>query len=214
MITWINLFEKYRVDRRLLELYRNELRSLSDHSRYRPSIEEAILHIERIVHATERILAHYGEGALTHREALRFADERLFLAYRYLYGLTMEATASEMGISRDTVYRIRRRIIAKGAVPPAILQKYGITDLTTRSLSVSPDDPADLITAFPFNETAAHASSPSEAFPTADGGLFHPTLPCPAPSDKGNEDTADILAACFAGAPTGVPGALLNRRLG
>lgn len=196
MITWLNLFEKYRIDRRVLELYRDELASLSQDSRRRAPLKEAIVRVEKNVHAAERILAHYGDGILSPREALRFADERLFLAYRYVYGLTMEATALEMGISRDTVYRIRRRIVARGAVPPEVLSRFGIVDLSAAGSCVPPCEPIEE----PTDRIA----------PPADRVL----LPRPAVLSHGTDDVADVLAACFAGAPRGVPGALLNRTPG
>jgi hypothetical protein len=41
---------------------------------------------------------------------VNFAYERMFLKYRYIYGYTAEKTAEVMNVSRDTVYRIKRRI--------------------------------------------------------------------------------------------------------
>ncbi len=168
MITWLNLFEKYRIDRRLLDIYRDELASLAENSRRRPALELAIARTERFLHAAERLLAHYGDNATTSREALRYADERLFLAFRYLHGLTMEAAAVEMGISRDTVYRIRRRIQERGSVPSAFIAEY------------MPDD----------ESKAPHLASPSS-----------PALPF----DSAQDDIQDVITACFAGAPAGVP---------
>lgn len=191
MITWLNLFEKYRIDRRVLELYRDELASLAEDSRRRPPLEEAIGRVEKNIHAAERLLAHYGEGVLSPREALRYADERLFLAYRYVYGLTMEATALEMGISRDTVYRIRRRIIAKGPVPDQVLRRFGIVDLSSADTPISSEDP----------DTDSASADDSRT-----------SLPRSTVMGTGSDDVADVLTACFAGAPCGVPGALLSAR--
>ena len=39
-----------------------------------------------------------------------FANERLFLRCRYINGMTMEETAEIMEISRNTVYRIKKKI--------------------------------------------------------------------------------------------------------
>lgn len=196
MITWLNLFEKYRVDRRVLDLYRDELASLAENSRRRAALEEAIRVAERNVHSAERLLAHYGDGVLSPKEALHYADERLFLAYRYVYGLTMEATAIEMNVSRDTVYRIRRRIVARGAVPAEELRRFGIVDLSLQSGGTDDMD-AD-------GQVAADENPLSQA--------AHASLPC-RPLSVGNaDDVTDVLAACFAGAPGGIPGALLTRR--
>lgn len=200
MITWLNLFEKYRVDLRVLEFYRTELDSLSEQSHRRAAIEEAIDRIEQQLHAAERLLAHYGDGILSPREALHFADERLFLAYRYLYGLTMEATAIEMGISRDTVYRIRRRIVQRGAVPDEVLCRFGVLDLSDaigRTDSGTPQSSSD-------GEGPAPGGASRRIAPS--------TLPCPIPTSADPNDTADVLTACFAGAGHGVPATVLARR--
>jgi len=53
------------------------------------------------------------ESAKSPKDACRLSDERLFLTYRYLHDLTMEQTAEAMHVSRDTVYRIRRRILSR-----------------------------------------------------------------------------------------------------
>ncbi|MBQ8287271.1 MAG: sigma-70 family RNA polymerase sigma factor [Clostridia bacterium] len=198
MITWLNLFEKYRVDRRVLDLYRDELASLAENSRRRAALEESIRIAERNTHAAERLLAHYGDGVLSPREALHYADERLFLAYRYLYGLTMEATAIEMNVSRDTVYRIRRRIVARGAVPAEDLHRFGIVDLSFQGDSRIKDTDSACDTVG-HGEDALHRSA-------------HTSLPRCAPTASESDDVADVLAACFAGAPGGIPGALLARR--
>ncbi|MGM9648215.1 MAG: hypothetical protein ACI3YH_08805 [Eubacteriales bacterium] len=246
MITWLNLFEKYRVDRRVLDLYRDELASLDPASRRRTSLEEAIRIAERNVHAAERLLAHYGDGVLSPREALRYADERLFLAYRYLYGLTMEATAIEMNISRDTVYRIRRRIVERGTVPTEVLRRFGIADLSmTEGCAVAPAvvvtkagaeadaegsvngvtsnvaevDAEDGVKAIAEAEraslprdatsecTAGGFSSPNEASEGTAGGFSS----CADTPSESADDVVDVLAACFAGAPGGIPGGLLAR---
>ena len=202
MITWLNLFEKYRVDLRVLEFYRTELDSLSEHSHRRATMEEAIDRIEQQLHAAERLLAHYGDGILSPREALHFADERLFLAYRYLYGLTMEATALEMGISRDTVYRIRRRIVRRGAVPDEVLRRFGVQDL---SAAIGRGDGS--------HEDASTADG--EGVPPSGGArnLTAPSLlPCPISLSADPDDHSNVLAACFAGAGHGVPAAVMARR--
>lgn len=160
MANWINLFEKYRIDRRLLELHREELAPLSPNAPRRPSLEASVHRLEHDVHAAERVLARYGEGADSARDALRRADERLFLAYHYIRGLTMEDTALKMCLSRDSVYRIRRRIIARGEIPAEYLTEA--------------------------------------EFSAADTADDHPSEP-----------RSNILAACFAGAPSGVTDSLL-----
>lgn len=207
MITWLNVFEKYRVDLRVLEIYRDELATLAEHSHRRTVLEEAIRQVEQHLHAAERLLAHYGDGILSPRLALQYADERLFLAYRYLYGLTMEATALEMGISRDTVYRIRRRVVARGAVPETVLQRFGILDLSAAIGRAAPDEGfgegSDDISSVPCEGSDALCA-------TASAALRAP-LPYPAITAD-SDDVDDVLAACFAGSYHGVPAALIARR--
>lgn len=158
MANWISLLEKYRVDRRLLDLRLHELAALSPHSPKRPALLSSVQCVEQDLHAAERALARYGDASTTPRDALHRADERLFLAYRYLCGLTMEKTALAMCISRDSVYRIRRRVVARGEIPAEYLEE--------------------------------EATLPS-------------TAACDIPLPV--EPRANVLAACFAGAPDGIP---------
>ena len=47
-------------------------------------------------------------------------EEREFLFYRCIKGMTLDRTAELMGVSRDTVYRIRRRLAKReGRFSPA-----------------------------------------------------------------------------------------------
>lgn len=165
MANWIALFEKYRIDKRFLKLRLTELAALSEKSPHRPALEDSIQQIQQDLHGAERVLARYGDGATSPRDALRRADERLFLAFHYIRGLTMEDTAMEMCISRDSVYRIRRRVIARGEIPDSYFVEASIT-------------------------------APSEL------DVELPVEPRP-----------NVLAACFAGAPDGVPAALLSAGL-
>lgn len=52
------------------------------------------------------------------RESLRLTDERLFLECRYIQGMTVEKAAEAMCVSRDTAFRIRRRLAEK-EMPPS-----------------------------------------------------------------------------------------------
>ena len=116
MSNWLFKFEKYRSDKMLLETHRSHLRTLLDDygyaredSRVVPVIN-AISELEISLEDTESQLDSYVASASTPREAAKRADEKLFLTYRYIHNMTMEETAEEMCVSRDTVYRIRRRI--------------------------------------------------------------------------------------------------------
>lgn len=116
MSNWLCKFEKYRSDKMLLETRRSQLKILlddygyaRDDSRVAPVIH-AISELEISLEDTENELDSYVANASTPREAAKRADEKLFLTYRYIHNMTMEETAEEMCVSRDTVYRIRRRI--------------------------------------------------------------------------------------------------------
>ncbi len=69
--------------------------------------------IEREKREIEDSLTRYVPYPLAARPYYRALEEQEFLFYRCIKGLTMKQTAQLMCVSRDTVYRIRRRI-AKG----------------------------------------------------------------------------------------------------
>ncbi len=131
MANWINLFEKYRIDKRLLELRLCELSALSQSSPKRPPLESIIQQLQHDLHAAERILSRYGDAAISAQDALRRADERLFLAFHYIRGLTMEETASQMCLSRDSIYRIRRRVLSRGDIPAEYISEAGLSSLSS-----------------------------------------------------------------------------------
>lgn len=117
MKDWISLFEIYKIDRRLRDSYLRELHTLSSDSPRALTFSRTIEQLEKKLRYIEALLAEYDASPATPREAVRRSEERLFLTYHYIRGMSMEATAEEMKISRDTVYRIRRRIIARGTAP-------------------------------------------------------------------------------------------------
>ncbi len=176
MTDWIHLFEKYRIDRRLSEIYRSQLEVTDPNSPRYAQLNHSYCRTIHDVHAAERVLSCYGDGVDSPREALRHADERLFLAHRYILGMTMEATAEAMGVSRDTVYRIRRRIVARGAVPPEILSTFSTLPIGEAAPS------AEVALPFPVNTLSSTDTPPSPA-----------------------ADPHRALAGCFAGAPGGLP---------
>lgn len=61
----------------------------------------------------ELAIQSYVPPRLFGKEKQQAIEEQLFLQCRYLRGLTLEKTAEALHVSRDTVYRIRRRIAAK-----------------------------------------------------------------------------------------------------
>ena len=119
---WISLFEKYRIDRQLHSLYCHEYLTLSQSSPRKAALEADIDRLEQSIYFAELLLAHYDSIVTSPKDALRRAEERHFLACHYINGLSMEASASAMNISRDTVYRIRRRIVARGEITPEFYQ--------------------------------------------------------------------------------------------
>ena len=116
MSGWICRFEKYSSDKLLLDTRLAQLKVMLDSYGYARDDERvvpvlrAISELERSLDEAEKDLDLYVASASTPREAAKRADERLFLTYRYVHNMTMEETAEEMCVSRDTVYRIRRRI--------------------------------------------------------------------------------------------------------
>ncbi len=123
MKDWISLFEKYKIDRRLLDSYLCELNTLPASSPRHFSLCKTIDLLEKNLRSTEQLLNRYNSSPLTPKEAVQRSEERLFLTYHYIRCMTMEETAEEMRISRDTVYRIRRRILERGAVPDSPTQE-------------------------------------------------------------------------------------------
>ena len=122
MKDWISLFEKYRIDRQLHSLYCHEYLTLSQSSPRKAALEADIDRLEQSIYSAELLLAHYDSIVTSPKDALRRAEERLFLACHYINGLSMEATAFAMNVSRDTIYRIRRRIVARGEISPEFYQ--------------------------------------------------------------------------------------------
>ena len=112
MKDWISYLEKYRCDRVLLDIHIKEIDSsvnLSDRER----LLKAATVLEQSVKEAETKLDHYISEDADPREVLRLADEKLFLSYRYICGMTMIETAYAMCVSKDTVYRIRRRVLSR-----------------------------------------------------------------------------------------------------
>ena len=122
MKDWISLFEKYRIDRRMYELYCHEYISLSQSSPRKAALEVDMTRLEHSICLAELLLSRYDSMVTSPKDALQRAEERLFLACHYINGLSIESTANTMGVSRDTAYRIRRRIMARGEIPEEIYE--------------------------------------------------------------------------------------------
>ena len=67
----------------------------------------------------DSILVNYIPSGLDKRSEYRLTDEREFIRLHCIEGKSVEQTADTMCISRDTAYRIRRRLCNKevSAVP-------------------------------------------------------------------------------------------------
>ena len=110
-------FEALRSDKTLLEAQKIQLDAIindyGENDERVCGIQTSIKMLEDRLCLALKELDIMVEGAKNPKDASRLSDERLFLTYRYLHDLTMEQTAEAMHVSRDTVYRIRRRIIAR-----------------------------------------------------------------------------------------------------
>lgn len=110
-------FEALRSDKTLLEAQKLQLDAIIDdygeNDERVCGIQTSIKMLEDRLCLALKELDLMVDSAKTPKEACKLSDERLFLTYRYLHDLTMEQTAEAMHVSRDTVYRIRRRIIAR-----------------------------------------------------------------------------------------------------
>ena len=115
MSNWISYLEQYRSNKILYEKLASPSKGTSFGNAHVTGSDSLrlIQKLECAVLEAEDRLEHYVEPDLSPSEAAKQADEKLFLSYRYTYGMTMMETAYAMGVSRDTVYRIRRRILSR-----------------------------------------------------------------------------------------------------
>ena len=105
----LEYYEKYRELAKRIALIQGQLHFFSgDEER-----ADLCAELDACVSAQKEIeenLERYIPYALPCRSYFKALEEREFLFYRCIKGLTMEETAELMCVSRDTVYRIRRRI--------------------------------------------------------------------------------------------------------
>ncbi len=109
MNNWITYFEAYRSNRLLYDRLKKQGASKAHDLEGSNALEK----LEEELLTAEKNLERYIGETDSPREAARRADEKLFLSYRYIYGLSMTETARAMSVSRDTLYRIRRRVLSK-----------------------------------------------------------------------------------------------------
>lgn len=109
-------FEYYRVYERIAQILRAELEEDIDAQR-RCQVLTEIGILEESMRSIAHTIEHYTPVYPPPKySALKQSDDRAFLHCRYILGLTMEQTAEKMHVSRDTAYRIRRRI-AQTSIP-------------------------------------------------------------------------------------------------
>lgn len=124
-MNWISYFEKYNSDRKLLEAINLEIDRI-EHSaagtERLPKLRGAAQSLQQSTLRAEDLLEGYIAAASGPRDAAKRAQEQLYLCLRYQQELTMEATAEAMDISRDTAYRIRRRILDRGDIFDSVRQ--------------------------------------------------------------------------------------------
>ena len=113
---WISFCENYRCNKALLGQYNSDAahaRLPGDRLRSGEEISAVVAALEKSVTRAENLLGQYIPADANAKDIPKYADEKLYLTFRYIYGMNMSETASAMSVSRDTVYRIRRRIIAR-----------------------------------------------------------------------------------------------------
>lgn len=102
MIRDIQYFTNYIYYKKSLPVYAHELKTLLYENRTEEAerLKSKIRLTENSMKEIEALIENYNAGA----------NERLFLRCRYIDGLTMEKTAEIMNVSRDTVFRLKKRI--------------------------------------------------------------------------------------------------------
>lgn len=118
-LNWICYFEKYNSDRKLLDAIETEidrLEHIGKASDRLPKLRESADILRRSIFKADGLLENYVAAAKSPKEASLRAKEQLFLCLRYQQEMTIEETAEAMQVSRDTAYRIRKRILARGDI--------------------------------------------------------------------------------------------------
>lgn len=105
-------YENYRTLSKKIAILQGQLQFFSSELADNSLLLE-LEHCRRDQSEIENSLEHYTSNSLPGRDYFRALEEQEFLFYRCIKGLTMMETAEMMCISRDTVYRIRRRIAFK-----------------------------------------------------------------------------------------------------
>jgi len=110
----ISFFENYKFYKTRINAKRMELDMVDNNdteiaTQIMDDIADCQRKMNEIEHAVATHTDHAERGNARQRRELR--EEQLFLESRYIAGMTMEKTAEAMHVSRDTAYRIRRRLV-------------------------------------------------------------------------------------------------------
>ncbi len=105
----LKYYENYRTISKKIALIQGQLQFFSGEAE-REDLAKELAKCLAVQREIEDNLEHYVPYALPCRSYFRALEEREFLFYRCIKGLTMMQTAELMCVSRDTAYRIRRRI--------------------------------------------------------------------------------------------------------
>ena len=115
----LDYYERYPLRKREIDRLEGLLRSLPNEEHEEREwllrqIEDARAEMEEI----RMTLTHYADlpANAGWRERYHRSNEKLFLECRFIQGFTVEKTAEVMCVSRDTAFRIRRRL-AKLEIP-------------------------------------------------------------------------------------------------
>lgn len=109
----LSYFEKYKSLKRLYEIKTQKIKNLDPEWEETKRLKEEIAYHKREMEQIKSSIDSYVPSDVSPRVAVQMNDERIFLECRYIQGMTMEKTADAMCVSRDTAYRIRRRIISR-----------------------------------------------------------------------------------------------------
>lgn len=125
----LHYFERYPLCKKELTALEGRLSLLpcagEERSRLERRLDETRAEMDEIRQTLARLYAESPGGGL--RERYKRSDEKHFLECRYLQGLTVEKTAEVLCVSRDTAFRIRRRLAAK-ELDQTLLQKRLFSD--------------------------------------------------------------------------------------
>ena len=118
-MNWILYLERYAQDKKLLESIDEEIKRMENDGRRSKRLNQLRASADVLrysIRNAEEMLDNYYLSSQSPKDAERRTQEQLFLTLRYRQNRTIEDAASAMHVSRDTAYRIRRRIVARGDI--------------------------------------------------------------------------------------------------